>query len=411
MCTFYYFCPLLLYNGHWTFVLCVLVIKIDFKMDNTEEINQDSKTYSLPESKSYSENGFRDDRYSALKLYEFDYPELPKLLDPILPKTGLASLVGSSDTGKSTFLRQLALSVAMGLDKFVGYKLISTSRNVIYVSTEDDPTSTSFSIKKPINKLLKEFTLSPEVLKHLKFIFDVDTNPDSPHYIIKVLESDLENQYVDLIIVDAFTDIFSGDINSSTKVREFLNNFSKLAKKKECLILFLHHTGKRTDKFTASKDNVLGSQAFEAKMRVLIELKHYPNNESLRSITITKGNYISSQIKKFSKIIKFNEDDLIFEDTGESVLSDSISSIVRMNPKKEEILPLIQSMQSTMSLRQIEMELKKRGYKIGKSTVANYLSEIKSAKIIEEKGTTINKEPEFNDIDLSVDLGPPEFTL
>ena len=32
--------------------------------------------------------------------------EIPTLLDPLLPKSGLVCLAGSSDTGKSAFLRQ-----------------------------------------------------------------------------------------------------------------------------------------------------------------------------------------------------------------------------------------------------------------------------------------------------------------
>lgn len=360
-----------------------------------------------------SSHNFIDDKYSALRLFNFEYKELPKLVDPIFPKVGLASLVGSSDTGKSTFLRQLALSVALGLDDFVGYQLYHESRNVIYVSTEDDPSSTSISIKKAVNGLMKYQEINVDFLNHLKFIFDADTNPESPHYVIKMIEDDLLKTHADLIIVDAFTDIFSGDINSSTKVREFLNHFSKLAKNHQCLVLFLHHTGKRTDKFTASKDNVLGSQAFEAKMRVLVELKHYPNDENLRTLSITKGNYISSQIKKYSKVVKFNEDHLLFEDIGRSILTESIASIARTNVNKDEMLPIIKELhQSKKSLRQIETELKKRGFKVGKSSVANYISELKSANIIENVKEDIIDDTIIDDIDFSIDNSePPEFSL
>lgn len=349
-------------------------ISIDdlFLTDSVQDIAKKVKTFDT-------------DNYSGLKLFDFEYEEIPKLIDPIFPKVGLGSLVGSSDTGKSTFLRQLALSLALGLDNFVGYKLFPTSRNVIFISTEDDPASTSVSIKKPANKMLLDNGIDKSALNHLKFIFDVEINPESPRNIIKVLENDLKKTDADLIVVDAFTDIFSGDINSSTKVREFLNQFSKIAKTYNCLVLFLHHTGKKTDKYTASKDNVLGSQAFEAKMRVLIELKQYPNDETLRTLTITKGNYISSQIKKYSKILFFDENHLLFEDLGKDILTSSIATISFTNPKKDEMLPLIKEMyKSKTPVRQIEIELKKKGYKIGKSSVSNYINELKSTNIIEK---------------------------
>ena len=332
-------------------------------------------------SKQKKMKTFDTDTYSALKLFDLEYDELPKLIDPIFPKVGLASLVGSSDTGKSTFLRQLALSLALGLDDFIGYKLFPSSRNVIFISTEDDPASTSVSIKKPISKILQNTSTDKKLLNHLKFIFDVDINPESPKNIIKILEQDLKKADVDLIVIDAFTDIFSGDINSSTKVREFLNQFSKIAKTYNCLVLFLHHTGKRTDKYTASKDNVLGSQAFEAKMRVVLELKPYPNDETLRTLTITKGNYISSQIKKYSKVLFFNEEHLLFEDLSKDLLTSSIATLSFINPKKNEMLPLIKKLHTeNKSLRAIETELKSKGYKIGKSSVSNYIKEIESAE-------------------------------
>ncbi|UKB86363.1 AAA family ATPase [Chryseobacterium sp. MEBOG06] len=198
----------------------------------------------------------------------------------------------------------------------MGYKLFPQHQNVIFISTEDDPTSTSISIKKPISKIIQDTDKDISLLNHLKFIFEVDTNLTNPDNIFNVLARDLKSNPTDLIVVDAFTDIFSGDINSSTKVREFLNQFSKIAKTYNCLILFLHHTGKKVSKFSASKDNVLGSQAFEAKMRVVLELKPFPNDENLRTLTITKGNYISSKLKKYSKILSFDEDTLLFSDTG-----------------------------------------------------------------------------------------------
>ena len=321
---------------------------------------------------------FDNAKYSGLKLFKFDHEELPKLIEPIFPKVGIVSLVGSSDTGKSTFLRQLALSVALGFGDFIGYTISASNRNVIYISTEDDPASTSISLKKQIKGLYGGNQVSESSLNHLKFIFDFNLNEDNDENLFNILEKDLAETKVDLIVVDAFTDIFSGDINSSTKVREFLNYFSKLAKDNSCLILFLHHTGKRTDKYTASKDNVLGSQAFEAKMRVLIELKQYPNEDSKRTLTITKGNYISSQIKKQSKVLRFDEDKLLFFNEGQ-ILTSSIATLGKTYSKKEEILPIIKKLHSEKkSLREIESILKSKGHSIGKSTVSNYINEIKS---------------------------------
>ncbi|MBO4819858.1 MAG: AAA family ATPase [Prevotella sp.] len=64
--------------------------------------------------------------------------EIPSLLEPLLPVSGLVCLTGSSDTGKSAFLRQLSMSVSAGLDSFLGMKLNVVHHSAIYVATEDD---------------------------------------------------------------------------------------------------------------------------------------------------------------------------------------------------------------------------------------------------------------------------------
>lgn len=327
-----------------------------------------------------STNNFANSRYSGLNLFSNTSEEIPKLLEPLFPKKGVISLVGSSDTGKSTLLRQLSISIAFGQEDFLGYKINSTTRNVIYVSTEDDAISVGHTLKKQVIGLFKENHLNIiENLNHIKFIFDSNTDTRNPNNILSQINDDLKNIGADLVIIDAFTDVFTGDLNSSTKVREFLQQFSVMADNHNCLFLILHHTGKRTEKFAASKDNVLGSQAFEAKMRALFELKRVPNDESKRCLAITKGNYLSSSIKKQAKILTFDEENLLFHYNGQNILTSQINnSFKAINPEKKNIIPIIEKLKTEKkSLRQIEKILKSKGYNISKSTVSNYLKEMK----------------------------------
>lgn len=326
-----------------------------------------------------SDDDFSDDNFSGLKLFQMKDEKIPMLIEPIFPKQGLVSLIGSSDTGKSTFLRQMALSIALGLDDFIGFKLHTNTRNIIFISTEDDPYSISTSIKKSMKKLLKQNKINESALNHIKFLFDVDLSEKSDKYLIKLLDDDCKKKGVDLIIIDAFTDVFTGDINSSTKVREFLNLFSKLSKKYKCLILFLHHTGKHTNNYIANKNNALGSQSFEAKMRVLLELKQHFNNDMQRTLTIVKGNYISTEIKKYIKVLNFDEKHLLFSDTGESILTSALTSAKKSLPEKDKMLPIIKKLHKEgKSGYDITKELQKQKFKISKSKVYEYIKELKS---------------------------------
>lgn len=74
--------------------------------------------------------------------------EIPTLVEPLFPKVGLACLAGSSDTGKSAFLRQMTMAVSAGLPSFLGMKLNAVHRSAFYVSTEDDETATAYLLNR-----------------------------------------------------------------------------------------------------------------------------------------------------------------------------------------------------------------------------------------------------------------------
>jgi len=243
--------------------------------------------------------------FSATELLNRKVKKLPCLIDPILPKVGVAALAGSSDTGKSSFLRHLASAIVLGKADFLGWKINAEHNKVIYVSTEDDDYATSFQLSK-FNMFRQ---LENERFSGLKYIFDTD-------HILETLSGILEQEKHDLIIIDAFTDLYGKSMNDSNQVRTFLNEYSQLAQKYKCLIVFLHHTGKGTEEKPPSKNNLLGSQGFEAKMRLVIELRTDPLESSIKHLCIVKGNYLPKEMKDESFVLRF-EEDMSFTNTSE----------------------------------------------------------------------------------------------
>ena len=79
-----------------------------------------------------------------------------------------------------------------------------------------------------------------EELRGLRFIFDATD-------LLQQLEERLTAQSADLIIIDCFADLYYGNINESNQVRTFLQQYLQLAERHQCLVLFLHHCGKRTE--------------------------------------------------------------------------------------------------------------------------------------------------------------------
>ena len=233
--------------------------------------------------------------------------EIPTLVEPLFPKVGLACLAGSSDTGKSAFLRQMVMATSAGLDSFLGMKLNVVHQSAYYVSTEDDETATAYLLCRQNIDL----NIDPTELRHLRFLFESEN-------VIAELDKRLAVHPADLVIIDCFSDLYTGNMNESNQVRMFLNQYSQLANKYQCLIIFLHHCGKRTENFMPSKHNLLGSQAFEAKMRLVLELRSDVADKTVKHLCCVKGNYLSADYKTESIKLKFSEN-LTFHETGERV--------------------------------------------------------------------------------------------
>lgn len=229
---------------------------------------------------------------------------IPCLVEPFLQQTGLACLAGSSDTGKSTILRQLAISVATGRSRFLGWKLNTRYKSAICVVTEDDPTAISFLLAKQTQGL------EPDNLKDLRFIFDTEN-------LLAELDARLNTKPADLVVIDCFADAYGNDLKDSQKIRAYLNQCQALAEKHDCLFLFLHHTGKRTENFEPNKNNLLSGQGFEAKMRLVIELRADPTRADQRHLCIVKGNYLAAEHKRESYVLNFDPNTFTFNETDE----------------------------------------------------------------------------------------------
>ena len=106
----------------------------------------------------------------ADKLKNMDLKNVEYLVEDLIPKGTLCALVGESDTGKSSLLRQLAVSITYGDEEFLGFKLNDSCRNVVYVSTEDGQHATSMWL----NKYFGEDITDDAALSKLNFVFSTD---------------------------------------------------------------------------------------------------------------------------------------------------------------------------------------------------------------------------------------------
>lgn len=233
---------------------------------------------------------------------------------------GISLLVGASDTGKSMALRQLAICVA-GRMKFLGREWNGKTGKVIVVITEDDETATSFFL----NRQNIDIEAPDEAFENIRYIFDTEN-------IIEKLTSEMQRDPADIIILDALGDLFNGkDLNANNQVRAFLQQFSNLANRFSCPVVFLHHTSKRSEDLAPSKNNSIGSQGIEAKCRLVMELRLSAQGPDIRHLCIVKGNYISQRDKSASLDLIMSEN-FVFTDTGKRT---DFEDLVAKNGKRK----------------------------------------------------------------------------
>src|SRR5688572_12131095 len=120
--------------------------------------------------------------YTALELLKMKIEKLPTLVEPIVPKSNLMAMIGSSDIGKSSLLLQLCMDIVLH-DEFLGFPIHAEHRSTIYVSTEDDKNVLALRVKR----LLGE---DEEKLKNMRFLFHTEG-------LIAELDKELTKQKAD----------------------------------------------------------------------------------------------------------------------------------------------------------------------------------------------------------------------
>jgi RecA-family ATPase len=299
--------------------------------------------------------------HTGKTLLNFNVQKIPMLIKDLLPTVGLAALAGSSDTGKSAILRQLAISICERESNFIGIPLYTKHNAVTYISTEDDYMAFAALLNKQ-----KSIITDVENMERMYVYtyYRIDS-------LVKELDSHLTKRPCDLVIVDAVSDIILGDMNSQNTVRSKLSDFSALAKKHKCLFLFLHHLNKNT-KGAVSKNHLNGSQAFEAKMRaVLILSKTDDSNPHSRSLHIAKGNYTPQAMKDNATQLLFDENTLTFTKTASIQ-----TSLIKTKNNEEELREAVMKHHlNGKPIREIEDLIKNEPFKAGKTKISEIIKE------------------------------------
>ena len=123
-----------------------------------------------------------------------------------------------------------------------------------------------------------------------------------------------------------------------------------------------------------NKINLLGASGIESSMRSVLELRKDQNDGTIRTLKVTKGNYVSEEFKK--RVLKmqqrenFTYECIDFKDQPERKQTDELIQIITELNK------------SGLTIREIETKLNDDGIKIGKTKIHQIVTQIKQKETV-----------------------------
>jgi RecA-family ATPase len=308
--------------------------------------------------------------YTLTELLSMKETKIPFLLEKLIPEKAITFLAGDSDTGKSLLYTQLATAIIEGKTEFLGLKLKAPLGKVLMLNSEDSPISISVRVKMQLSGKI----LSKEVSNKLSILAN---SQDAARKIEKILSKNP----VDLVVIDAFADVFGEDINSSSAVRNFLNQFEALIQKYGCTVLIVHHIGKGKETLAANKSHMLGSVGTHGKARSVIMLSKPQSDSNFKSLKIVKNNYLGEDEKKQEILLEFDPKTLLHKTVSEeSLTKETLKQLKQVSkPKTRKSTKTDLSRQEAMRLRNEGYTLEAIGEKMGrdKTTICRYLKDYK----------------------------------
>jgi len=245
-------------------------------------------------------------------LEQVDTPQ-PYLIEGIIPKGEFVGIVGKSGVNKSTFCRQLCLSIATQQTTFCGFPLLPKHGKALYVFSEDGLSW----LRRYLRKNSEGISHTKEQLENMR-IANMNEFEDG-YALISFLDDELTLQSYDLIVLDSFSDfltLMGAKLNDNSDVREAVRSLNFL-KTDGCCIMFNHHISDKVKDIGSFQ----GATAFKQIVRTLIEITEKDNQ---RVISLEKNSYG----EKFEPMVFNLTDNFLFQETGETMTRSELSEHV-----------------------------------------------------------------------------------
>ena len=238
-----------------------------------------------------------------ISLREFLKKNIPPTeydIEGILQKSGKTMISAQANIGKSIFVQNIALQIALGKEKFLErFQLSGKPLNVLYLDLEmgESPVKDRFS------KMCTEETEIPPAL-YVKYIADADFMKED---FQNQLERWITDLAIEVLVIDPLGNAWHGDENSKKEVGGLTAYLNTLIERYRISILVTHHFRKTYKGMPGGGEMAAGSYKWQAWIDHHITLQG--RSESI-TISCEKSRN-SARFKSF--IAKINPETLCFE--------------------------------------------------------------------------------------------------
>lgn len=227
--------------------------------------------------------------------------KVPFLWGEIFPRGEFVGIVGKSGVNKSTFCRQLCLSIASRQNTFLTYDLTPSYGRALYCYSEENENWIRTYMRRNCNGMHhRQSDLENMTLVNMQ---NLDTGED----LLSHFRDELSRNKYDLIVFDSYSDFivkFNAKLNDNDSIRQ-LKSQIEFMKEGGCTVLFNHHTSDKGN----TMGTFLGATAFKQIVRSQLEIFE---DGKLRILSCEKNSYGT----KFEPMECEISEDFLFIPTG-----------------------------------------------------------------------------------------------
>jgi len=277
------------------------------------------------------------------------------LIDPLVPESGIVSLIGEPASGKSYLSLQIAHSVSLGQPLFNTFPCVQG--NVLLISMEDNTLETG---KRALQLGFSE-NLPIYYSSNSEWIFSTEKiNP--------ALDQVIETNNIKLVIVDSFRRALDGDENASSEVTKMHKSFKRLTDK-GLSVLFIHHQGKSSDQ--KSRFQGRGSSDITAMVDYQYDIK---KTNDIILINQSKARYTKQQSPFTVSFPSFEGDNNEFKFLEWQQGPDLIPTTSTLT--ETAVLEALEASEDRMYQGEIEQVLNERGTNTSHGTISKVLTSL-----------------------------------